>query len=387
MSEPKRSSPAAALTPPTLLGRLGLGQRSPWDPPTVLDRLLASPVRAAAHYLWQWIAAARGWAAAVANRARHAPSPLSSSSSSSSSVVRVVCLSDTHDQIVPDVPGGDLLIHAGDLTNNGTPADLQRQLDWLASLPHEHKVVVCGNHDSWFDPAARVAAGMPAPRIPAGIHYLEHDTATLTFANGRRLTVYGAPDIPKCGPESFSWVLHLAVCCFQYTTAPSSPTFNSFQYERSSPPWQDTIPAGVDILVTHPPPRYHLDLGIGCAGLLQEVWRVRPKLNVFGHIHWGAGRQVVFWDASQRAYEVLMEADKADVGVRGLLSSLAALPGRLLNLGRLLATAVVTSLLLPLWLVAPTSRVGRTNGTVLINAGQMHGNTGRLGRNVQVVDL
>ncbi len=134
--------------------------------------------------------------------------------------VRVVCLSDTHDQTVA-VPAGDVLIHAGDLTNAGTAADIQRQLDWLASLPHTHKVVVCGNHDSWFDPASRRAEdGDAAPPDFRGMHYLEHSSVALRFGDddgdekdgGRTLKIYGAPDIPQCGGSDFASVLMMAGC-------------------------------------------------------------------------------------------------------------------------------------------------------------------------------
>lgn len=211
----------------SLLVRLGLRQSGPWEPPTVLDRLLASPIRAVAHYLYRWIVGVRGWATR-----RHF---LDTVEAQGTPKVRVVCISDTHDKIVADVPDGDLLIHAGDLTDHGTPADLQKQIDWLASLPHAHKVVICGNHDSWFDPSARVAKGMAAdekgPQFPDNMYYLQHETRTITFASGRSLKVYGAADIPRCGPSSFS-----------------------YQYPRSSPPWNGVVPADVDILITHPPP-------------------------------------------------------------------------------------------------------------------------------------
>lgn len=127
--------------------------------------------------------------------------------------------------------------------------------------------------------------------------------------------------------------------------------------------------------------RHHLDLGLGCAGLLAEIWRVRPPLHVFGHVHWGAGRQVVFWDETQRAYEVLTE-DDPESEQRGLGS-------RLSYLGRLVAAATMATLLLPVWLFAPDvlAAEGRGSSSILVNAGQMHGNTGRLGNSVQVVDL
>ncbi|EGX96671.1 phosphoesterase [Cordyceps militaris CM01] len=47
----------------------------------------------------------------------------------------------------PNVPDGDLLLHAGNLTVGGSFAKLQAQLDWLNTLPHRQKVVIAGNHD------------------------------------------------------------------------------------------------------------------------------------------------------------------------------------------------------------------------------------------------
>ncbi|CAK7270843.1 hypothetical protein SEPCBS119000_004293 [Sporothrix epigloea] len=340
-----------------LLFRIGLCRSGPWEPPTILDRFLASPLSAIAYYLYSWVVGVRGWAASRAAKEKAEADVCKEASRP----IRVVCISDTHDCVVPDVPDGDLLIHAGDLTDHGTPADLQRQIDWLASLSHAHKVVVCGNHDSWFDAGARVAKGMAVdaagPRFAGNMYYLEHSACRIEFANGRALTVYGAPDIPRCGPESFS-----------------------FQYEREAHPWKNAIPNAVDILVTHSPPRHHLDLGLGCAGLLEECWRVRPPLHVFGHVHWGAGRQTVFWDETQRAYEVLVESDATKT---------ESLASRLSCLGRLVAASIMATMLLPVWLFVPDALAadGRGAKTVLINAGQMLGNTGRLGENVQVIDL
>jgi hypothetical protein len=79
-----------------------------------------------------------------------------------------------------------------------------------------------------------------------------------------------------------------------------------FQYLRHLPPWEHRIPLETDVLITHSPPRYHLDLSLGCLGLLEEIWRVKPRLHVFGHIHSGYGKEAVFWDEGQRAYERLM---------------------------------------------------------------------------------
>lgn len=110
---------------------------------------------------------------------------------------------------------------------------------------------------------------------------------------------------------------------------------------------------------------------------------MRPPLHVFGHVHWGAGRQVVFWDATQRAYEALAETASADGGPPLRLGD------KLRCLGRLAAAAAMATLLLPVWLAAPgvLAADGRGASSVLVNAGQMRGNTGRLGNRVQVVDV
>ncbi len=57
--------------------------------------------------------------------------------------VAAVCVSDTHN-LQPQLPDGDLLLHAGDLTDAGTFKELQEQLDWLNKQPHIHKVVIAG---------------------------------------------------------------------------------------------------------------------------------------------------------------------------------------------------------------------------------------------------
>src|ERR1700734_3849634 len=64
--------------------------------------------------------------------------------------VTIVLLSDTHElHRDVEVPPGDLLIHAGDITFcSRDPAVLPNFNEWLGELPHPHKVVIPGNHDS-----------------------------------------------------------------------------------------------------------------------------------------------------------------------------------------------------------------------------------------------
>ena len=68
---------------------------------------------------------------------------------------RFVCVSDTHNAS-PDngafkLPKGDVLIHAGDLTKQGTMAELRKTLEWLDKADFEVKLVVAGCTDSLED--------------------------------------------------------------------------------------------------------------------------------------------------------------------------------------------------------------------------------------------
>ena len=215
--------------------------------------------------------------------------------------IRVVCISDTHTKIPPkSLPPGDLLIHAGDLTNSGSRAQIQQSLDWLKSLlkpwpgsrdGYAHIVVICGNHDSYLDERSRSTHDKAHKNQALSwgkLTYLQHSSITLPFLDGRRLKVYGAPQIPRCGGKEFA-----------------------FQYERGQDAWSNTVPDDVDILVTHNPPKWHLDLatsgGLGDEFELEEIWRTKPTLQVCGHIHSSHGKEYLWWDKAQRLFEQIRE--------------------------------------------------------------------------------
>lgn len=56
---------------------------------------------------------------------------------------RIVLVSDTHNQ-TPKLPPGDVLIHAGDLTNQGSYSELKKTVEWLEKSEFEAKIVVAG---------------------------------------------------------------------------------------------------------------------------------------------------------------------------------------------------------------------------------------------------
>ena len=60
---------------------------------------------------------------------------------------RFVCVSDTHNA-GPNgafkLPKGDVLIHAGDLTNQGSYSELKKTVDWIEAADFEAKIVIAG---------------------------------------------------------------------------------------------------------------------------------------------------------------------------------------------------------------------------------------------------
>lgn len=66
----------------------------------------------------------------------------------------------------------------------------------------------------------------------------------------------------------------------------------------------EAMPLDSDIVVTHTPPKYHCDerrdrRAVGCEGLRNALWRVRPRMAVCGHVHEGRGVERVRWDLSE----------------------------------------------------------------------------------------
>lgn len=256
--------------------------------------------------------------------------------------IRVACISDTHAFDASDrLPSADILIHAGDLTNSGSADEIQIALNWLKNVPgYQYKIVVAGNHDSFFDPSSRHPGDADKTIDFGDVLYLCQNSVELHFPHlDRRINVYGAPQIPACGGSKFA-----------------------FQYPREHDAWKGTIPADTDILVTHTPPRWHLDLahGMGCSWLLADCWRVRPLLHVFGHLHWGYGQQRIHWDNVQASYERLCSR-----------MSVANSIWDLVDLARLTMESL--------------RERNQCAATVMVNAAAMVGSTGKLGNAPQVV--
>lgn len=215
--------------------------------PSMLQRFLSSPLQALAQILYRLRSI----------KSRHQPQP-----------IRVVCISDTHN-LQPKIPDGDVLIHAGNLTQAGNLEELEETIKWLNSLPHTHKLVVGGEHDYLLQFRNRY------PIDWGNIIYLQDEHRKTDFPNGRSLHFYGTSLVKN--PAG----LH-----------PLNGTHTEITAKE------------IDVLITHPPPLYHLDVdGYGSKFILDELWRIRPTLHVFGQIHGGYGTDVLTYDEFEATYE------------------------------------------------------------------------------------
>jgi hypothetical protein len=222
------------------------------------------------------------------------------------------------------VPDGDLLIHAGDLSNDGKFDEIKAQLSWLAALPRRHKVVIGGNHDRLLDAKfvrehpERISEAPGSARADLNWHdivYLENSTVDLSFSG------YSEIDDVKHETEDSSTSLssnQTTLKIFGSPMTPSCGTF-AFQYPPIRNVWQNKIPSDADIVVVHGPPKGYLDQPgpaidhKGCPHLTREPERVKPRIAFFGHIHSAHGRQDVKWSSGlKKGYARLMSVGEGD---------------------------------------------------------------------------
>ena len=181
-------------------------------------------------------------------------------------MIKIVIISDTHNRHAQVPQGeGDLLLHAGDLTSGGTPAEAQLVLDWLATQKkyYKHVIFTAGNHDYFFQWENSLAEEMARER---GIVYLQQKEVVVEGLN-----IWGSPVTPNYG----------------------SMAFNADRGHNIRRIWE-MIPMDVNILLTHSPPMYMHDKVqeqdgrmrySGCEDLANHVQHRKPVLHCFGHIH------------------------------------------------------------------------------------------------------
>jgi hypothetical protein len=243
---------------------------------------------------------------------------------------RFLVISDTHNFEFDSASGGafslplpkvDVVLHCGDLTNVGGSSSFKNVLKMLGAIDAEKKLVIAGNHDLDLDKeygrnslqegddpeevkkehleehatAMSIMTGPLAAAAAAGVTYLEEGIYTFTLKSGARFTVYASP----YQPEFENWA-------FGYER--TEDRFNTSEQvaEGVKSIAQKPVPdfPGVDIMMTHGPPKGILDEceqgSMGCENLLRAAGRARPRLYCFGHIHEGYGAKLVNWESEKK---------------------------------------------------------------------------------------
>lgn len=194
-------------------------------------------------------------------------------------MTKIVMISDTHEQhsqlVIPEC---DLLIHAGDITGRGAMSKLEAFNTWIADLIADgvvgDAVYIAGNHDITLGGAEKGDVERYEGVLKAG-QYLNNSMAYVHNAEEEEpLCIWGIPE-------------QLAFCDWAFNTD-----------EEGLAQRFAAIPEGVDVLVTHGPPKGVLDAntgGIACGSLALLDWiqKYEPRLVVCGHIHEGHGIAMV----------------------------------------------------------------------------------------------
>lgn len=191
--------------------------------------------------------------------------------------MKIVAISDTHglhQQV--ELPKGDILLHAGDISERGRELEVISFFNWFSTQDFKYKIFIAGNHDFYFE--------QNTPKtiesiLPTNITYLNDSGITIEGIN-----IWGSP----ITPWFYDWA------------------FNRHRGAAIQKHW-DLIPINTDILITHGPPKGILDTvvagdQVGCERLVDALKIVKPKFHIFGHIHEARGivkkKQTTYINAS-----------------------------------------------------------------------------------------
>lgn len=177
----------------------------------------------------------------------------------------ITAIADLHGHY-PKLPGGDLLIIAGDMTKNDTVENWLEFYGWMENQLYDKIVYIGGNHDNLLQ----------KEQYDSSAVYLEDSGITY-----KGLKIWGSP-----------WSLRFdginPKCC----------AFTKHSDNTLAKKW-DLIPDDIDILITHIPPYGILDNifdggHVGSHSLRRNVLSANRftnlKVHIFGHIHEGGGQ-------------------------------------------------------------------------------------------------
>ena len=196
----------------------------------------------------------------------------------------LVAFSDTHGQhhLLYDVPDGDVLVFAGDMTEHGRINEVEDFADWFSRFDHDFKLAIAGNHDYCFDDHRREEAVEVLES--RDINYLENDSVEY-----RGVKFYGSP---------------------------YSNTFDKYVFNEGF----GEIPGDADVIVTHGPAEGVLDeLGeyghIGSSELKKVLEDKEFEAHIFGHVHKQHGRDGDSYNVSVVNRELTVADDPVSIDI------------------------------------------------------------------------
>lgn len=210
---------------------------------------------------------------------------------------KIQCISDTHGRKwTTQIKKCDILLHCGDISPVDMPHDYLTQKQWfydvfldeLNSLKDRvgNVVFIAGNHDAFLysDFCLNKDTSEFNDALPDHVHYLADEEITI---DGVR--IYGTP-----------W------CSLPKWANLDNPVWNFSQPDEDLKQIYDTIPEGLDVLITHGPAHTFCDqildetlmekkkrkrpdesTFLGSKSLIQKINNLKnkPKYVLSGHIH------------------------------------------------------------------------------------------------------
>lgn len=196
-------------------------------------------------------------------------------------------ISDTHGQ-EPNLSGGDILFHCGDLSENGFRVEIIKTLNYLHEQlsKYKHVILTAGNHDLWIE---RHPEEFKNACLSAGLIGLINESVEV-----EGLKIWGSPN----------------------TLTYHDWAFNSTSSEIVKI-W-DRIPTNTDVVISHSPPYDILDksrsgLKLGCIDLFHKIKEVSPLIHSFGHVHESRGfqqeKETLFINAATKVVDLVLLKD------------------------------------------------------------------------------
>ena len=216
------------------------------------------------------------------------------------------CISDLHGN-EPKLPGGDILIIAGDMTARDAVVDWFDFFSWVKTTPYKHRILIAGNHDGAMEDGPDFMGKI------AEFHYLQDDGVEIDG-----IKFWGSPwtkSFEGMNPRCRAFTLEHDEAGEELEDTKWGPRL--LPRQSLAEKWA-LIPDDTDVLITHSPPFGVLDMvddqehcgnfHAGSKSLMGAIYEKKPKLHIFGHIHEGYGIDADIWSHDNNSATVYINA-------------------------------------------------------------------------------